>query len=35
MNNDYNVLAKYIVSKLSDRISGSDIDQYLIGEDPS
>lgn len=35
MNNDYNVLAKYIVSKFSDRISGSDIDQYLIGEDPS
>lgn len=35
MTNDYNVLAKYIVSKYSDRISGSDIEEYLIGEEPS
>lgn len=35
MINDYNILARHIVSKYSDRISGSDIEEYLIGEDPS
>lgn len=35
MANNYNILANYIVSKYSKRISGSDIEEYLIGEDPS
>lgn len=35
MSNNYNILAKHIVSKYSQRISGSDIDEYLIGEDPA
>ena len=35
MANNYNILAKHIVSKYSCRISGSDIDGYLIGEDPA
>ena len=32
MANNYNILAKHIVSRYSRRISGSDIDEYLIGE---
>ena len=35
MANNYNILAKHIVSKYSRRISGSDIDGCLIGEDPA
>lgn len=35
MANDYNILAKHIVSKYSNRISGRDIVDYLIGEDPA
>lgn len=35
MTNNYNILAKHIVSKYSHRISGCDIDRYLIGEDPA
>ena len=35
MANNYNILAQHIVSKYSQRISGSDIDGYLIGEDPA
>lgn len=35
MANNYNILANYIVSKYSKRISGSDIEEYLIGENPS
>lgn len=35
MMSDYNILAKHIVSKYSARISGSDIEEYLIGEDPA
>ena len=35
MANNYNILAQHIVSKYSRRISGSDINGYLIGEDPA
>lgn len=35
MADDYNLLAKHIVSMYSNRISGSDIQDYLIGEDPA
>lgn len=35
MANNYNILANYIVSKYSKRISGSDIEKCLVGEDPS
>lgn len=35
MANNYNVLAKHIVSKYSRRVSGSDINGLLIGEDPA
>ena len=35
MANNYNILAKHIVSKYSSRISGSDIEGYLVGEDPA
>ncbi|MBD5543849.1 MAG: hypothetical protein HDR01_06340 [Lachnospiraceae bacterium] len=35
MINNYNILAKHIVSKYSRRISGSDIEGLLIGEDPA
>lgn len=35
MANNYNILAKHIVSKYSSRVSGSDIDGYLIGEEPA
>lgn len=35
MANNYNILAQHIVSKYSSRISGSDINEHLIGEDPA
>ena len=35
MVNNYNILAKHIVSNYSNRISGNDIQNYLIGEDPA
>ena len=35
MSKDYNILAQHIVSKYSARISGRDIDQFLIGDNPS
>ena len=35
MANNYNILAQHIVSKYSRRISGSDINGYLVGEDPA
>ncbi|SFG77952.1 DEAD/DEAH box helicase family protein [Oribacterium sp. WCC10] len=35
MANNYNILAKHIVSKYSRRVSGSDINGYLIGEEPA
>lgn len=35
MANNYNILANYIVSRYSKRISGSDIDGYLVGENPT
>ncbi len=34
MSNHYNILAKHIVSRYMKRISGSDIETYLVGEDP-
>ena len=35
MANDYNILAKHIAEKYMDRISGRDIEEYLIGEEPA
>lgn len=35
MANNYNILAQHIVSKYSRRVSGSDINGHLIGEDPA
>lgn len=35
MNSNYNILAKHIVKKYSERISGNDIKGYLVGEDPA
>ena len=35
MSKDYNLLAQHIVAKYADRISGRDIDGYLVGDDPS